>query len=199
MNPLKANTNYNDPEDQTRSQDLRAQTQPDVDKSTLPLSTNDHPSIKPSPRNHQLMAESPDLSATAFEDNNGKDKKTSPSREKILDGRLLFNLKITDLTTTDNPFVFYENQQVDDEGYLLFQTESFNSARLSGSLNRKKPLPKASLFKSYNNLYQYGGEKNQFAGIDTDNEEVLIGAIGDLNDQSNCKNSLNATVMLPWL
>ena len=34
--------------------------------------------------------------------------------------QLLFNLKITDLTTTDNPFVFYENQQVDDEGYLLF-------------------------------------------------------------------------------
>ena len=35
-------------------------------------------------------------------------------------GKLLFNLKITDLTRSDNPFVFYENQQVDDDGYLLF-------------------------------------------------------------------------------
>ena len=42
-------------------------------------------------------------------------------QRKILEGKLLFNLKITDLTRTDNPFVFYENQQVDEEGYLLFQ------------------------------------------------------------------------------
>lgn len=33
----------------------------------------------------------------------------------------MFNLKITDLTTSDNPFVFYESQQVDDDGYLLFE------------------------------------------------------------------------------
>lgn len=26
-----------------------------------------------------------------------------------LAGKLLFNLKITDLSTSDNPFVFYEN------------------------------------------------------------------------------------------
>ena len=44
----------------------------------------------------------------------------APQTDKRLDGKLLFNLKITDLTRTDNPFVFYENQQVDKDGYLLF-------------------------------------------------------------------------------
>ena len=46
----------------------------------------------------------------------------SKSRLKDLanSNKMLFNLKITDLTTSDNPFVFFENQQVDDEGYLLF-------------------------------------------------------------------------------
>lgn len=43
-----------------------------------------------------------------------------PRLDKNLDGKLLFNLKITDLTLSDNPFVFYENQQVDKDGYLLF-------------------------------------------------------------------------------
>jgi len=60
-------------------------------------------------------------------------------------------------------------------------------------------LPKASIFKSYNNLHQFGSGKNSFAGIETDNDEVLIGAIGDFANDHTGKNSLNPTVMLPWL
>ena len=47
------------------------------------------------------------------------------SQEKIPEverPKLLFNLKITDLTQSDNPFVFYENQEVDKDGYLLFSS-----------------------------------------------------------------------------
>jgi len=40
--------------------------------------------------------------------------------QALSEGKLFFNLKITDLTSPENPFVFYENQQVDDDGYLLF-------------------------------------------------------------------------------
>ena len=38
-------------------------------------------------------------------------------------GELLFNLKLTDLTTVDNPFVVYEDRKVDEHGYLLFADE----------------------------------------------------------------------------
>ena len=36
---------------------------------------------------------------------------------------LLFNVKLTDLTTVDNPFVVYENRKIDEYGYLLFSDE----------------------------------------------------------------------------
>lgn len=33
---------------------------------------------------------------------------------------LLFNIKITDLSDLENPFVIYENKGIDDEGYIIF-------------------------------------------------------------------------------
>ena len=49
------------------------------------------------------------------------DKKQNKYLAELKEKQLLFNLKITDLTMIENPFVFYENLQVDDEGYLLFE------------------------------------------------------------------------------
>ena len=31
----------------------------------------------------------------------------------------LFNLKITDLSRLDNPYVIFENKRIDNEGYLM--------------------------------------------------------------------------------
>ena len=34
--------------------------------------------------------------------------------------RFLFNLKITDLSRLDNPYVIFENKRIDSDGYLMF-------------------------------------------------------------------------------
>ena len=68
--------------------------------------------------------------------------------------------------------------------------------------SRLKPLPKASLFKSYNNLRQFGEPKNSMSGFDSEEEMLTTGP--DLIETAPTgapagKNGLNATIMLPWL
>ena len=101
------------------------------------------------------------------------DKKQNKYLAKLKEKQLLFNLKITDLTMIENPFVFYENLQVDDEGYLLFErSEEEEILRRREQANKPKPLPKASLFKSYNNLsFVIGSSKVDGELNDRDVEE----------------------------
>ena len=101
------------------------------------------------------------------------DKKQNKYLAKLKEKQLLFNLKITDLTMIENPFVFYENLQVDDKGYLLFErSEEEEILRRREQANKPKPLPKASLFKSYNNLsFVIGSSKVDGELNDRDVEE----------------------------
>ena len=39
---------------------------------------------------------------------------------------LKFNIKITDLSDLENPFVIYENKRIDDDGYIIFDNLEFN-------------------------------------------------------------------------
>ena len=39
---------------------------------------------------------------------------------------LKFNIKITDLSDLENPFVIYENKRIDEEGYIIFDNIDFN-------------------------------------------------------------------------
>jgi len=39
---------------------------------------------------------------------------------------LKFNIKITDLSDLENPFVIYENKKIDDDGYIIFDNLDFN-------------------------------------------------------------------------
>lgn len=103
------------------------------------------------------------------------------------------------MTTTDNPFVFYENQQVDDDGYLLFEHHDETAEKVLGlgqSGSKRRSLPKASLFKSYNNL-QFGTSKNSL----NDPPEGNNGRNGSRNSflGTGGKSGLRPTVMLPWL
>ena len=66
--------------------------------------------------------------------------------------------------------------------------------------NKRRPLPKASLFKSYNNLQPFNITKNSMTGLESQRTET----IGEENTESMpvlppTKNSLDATIMLPWL
>ena len=44
-------------------------------------------------------------------------------KRELQQQELLFNLKLTDLSTTNNPFVVFENKKIDENGYLLFQND----------------------------------------------------------------------------
>jgi hypothetical protein len=37
---------------------------------------------------------------------------------------LQFNIKITDLSDLENPFIIYENKPIDREGYIIFDEET---------------------------------------------------------------------------
>ena len=68
-------------------------------------------------------------------------KKQNKYLAELKEKQLLFNLKITDLTMIENPFVFYENLQVDDQGYLLFErSEEEEILRRREQANKPKPL-----------------------------------------------------------
>ena len=67
----------------------------------------------------------------------------------------------------------------------------------------RKPLPKASLFKSYNNLHQFGAPKQSMSAYDSEGDEMLTTG-PDFAETAQAaapagKNGLNATIMLPWL
>lgn len=38
---------------------------------------------------------------------------------------LKFNIKITDLSDLENPFVIYEDKSIDDNGYIIFDNLDF--------------------------------------------------------------------------
>ena len=91
---------------------------------------------------------------------------------------------------------------MDDEGYLLFQVNQADKNKNSGTNNSKrKMLPKASLFKSYNNLHQFGAQRGSLSALETENDDVLTTTTRP--DYAEAlpagKNGLNATIMLPWL
>jgi len=51
-------------------------------------------------------------------------------RPQISEAPLKFNIKITDLSDLENPFVIYEDKTIDAEGYIIFE-ELDSSGRLS--------------------------------------------------------------------
>lgn len=61
-------------------------------------------------------------------------------------------------------------------------------------------MPKASVFKSYNNLRSFGNIKKSTTNYESEYDDLDVTG-GDLDIRnSNCtKNGLNATIMLPWL
>ena len=116
----------------------------DHKKSTLLLQSNDTGSVGKTPLDQRSRPLSPKIGIESHE-----------KIPKVEHPKLLFNLKITDLTRSDNPFVFYENQEVDKDGYLLFSSPKTAEDKVHVSITeftRRKPVPKASLFKSHNNM-----------------------------------------------
>jgi hypothetical protein len=53
---------------------------------------------------------------------------------------LKFNIKITDLSDLENPFVIYENKKIDDDGYIIFDNLEFNPFANDNSNNAVNPL-----------------------------------------------------------
>ena len=55
---------------------------------------------------------------------------------------LKFNIKITDLSDLENPFVIYENKKIDDDGYIIFDNLDFNpfANNLENHSNAINPL-----------------------------------------------------------
>ena len=41
-------------------------------------------------------------------------------RPQITEAPLKFNIKITDLSDLENPFVIYEDKKIDENGYIVF-------------------------------------------------------------------------------
>ncbi len=56
---------------------------------------------------------------------------------------LKFNIKITDLSDLENPFVIYENKKIDEEGYIIFDNLDFNpfNQENSAAVNPLRILP----------------------------------------------------------
>ena len=52
---------------------------------------------------------------------------------------LRFNVKITELSDLENPFVIYENKQIDDEGFIIFDNFDNYNGDLSSNPNRILP------------------------------------------------------------
>ena len=40
---------------------------------------------------------------------------------------LKFNIKITDLSDLENPFIIYENKRIDEDGYIIFDNFDFST------------------------------------------------------------------------
>ncbi len=53
---------------------------------------------------------------------------------------LKFNIKITDLSDLENPFVIYENKKIDEDGYIIFDNLEFNPFTNDNSNNAVNPL-----------------------------------------------------------
>ena len=65
---------------------------------------------------------------------------------------------------------------------------------------KRRPLPKASLFKSYNNLQPMNQTKTSITGHDNETNETHRNSSNqDQTTSGNTKNSLDAQIMLPWL
>ncbi len=47
-----------------------------------------------------------------------------------------FNIKITDLSDLENPFVIYENKAIDSDGYIIFDNMDFST----GYFNKHKTI-----------------------------------------------------------
>ena len=41
----------------------------------------------------------------------------------MMTGAMIFNLKITDLTMSDNPFVVFNDREIDSDGYLVIEEQ----------------------------------------------------------------------------
>ena len=53
---------------------------------------------------------------------------------------LKFNIKITDLSDLENPFVIYEHKKIDEDGYIIFENLNLNSENNS-AVNPLRILP----------------------------------------------------------
>ena len=64
-----------------------------------------------------------------------------------------FNIKITDLSDLENPFVIYENKRIDSDGYIIFdnimESPAYNGSQprtiLPWLTNPRDPLEKRTL------------------------------------------------------
>jgi len=52
---------------------------------------------------------------------------------------LRFNIKITDLSDLENPFVIYENKKIDQEGYIIFDN-LLNESPLYTATNQPRTI-----------------------------------------------------------
>ncbi|CDW75300.1 UNKNOWN [Stylonychia lemnae] len=62
--------------------------------------------------------------------------------------QLAFNIKLTDLSDVENPFVIYENKRIDQEGYIIFDNLDWNvlnPIRMFPWLSHAKDLEKRTL------------------------------------------------------
>jgi hypothetical protein len=67
---------------------------------------------------------------------------------RIYPDELLFNLKLTDLSDMENPFVIYENKPVDNDGFLIFDNfdqSILNPIKILPWLHNMKDIEKRTL------------------------------------------------------
>ena len=105
------------------------------------------------------------------------------------EGELLFNLKLTDLTTVDNPFIVYENRRIDEHGYLLFSDDLL-----------RDPADRIPAGES-----KGGGKSAQIKFKNADIHRSVEGPLDsmrtatDLGESQTNNNVLDPVRILPWL
>ena len=61
---------------------------------------------------------------------------------------MVFNIKITDLSDFENPFVVYEHKKIDSDGYIIFDNLDWNiinPAKVFPWLSQAKDLERRTL------------------------------------------------------
>ena len=59
-----------------------------------------------------------------------------------------FNIKLTDLSSMENPFIVYENKKIDQDGYIIFDNfdmNLINPCKIFPWLNNNKEIEKRTL------------------------------------------------------